>query len=46
MPLTARPCATVGLYCPGSAVSEEVGNFSVNTSGDGVLGVCFLSSCR
>lgn len=36
-----RPCATVGLYCPGSAAGDEVGNSSVNANSDGVLGVCF-----
>ena len=41
MPQTARSCATVGLDSPGSTVSEEVGNSSVNTNGDGVLGVGF-----
>lgn len=42
MPRTARPCATVGLYCPRSAVGEKVGNSSVDTNSDGVLGVSFL----
>lgn len=37
-----RPCATVGLCCAGSAVGDEVGNSSVNTNSDSVLGVCFL----
>lgn len=42
MPRTTRPCATVGLYCPGSAMGDEVGDPPVNTNSDGVLGVCFF----